>query len=73
MRRAGGHLKLERREEHHLLLGAVHLLVEDLPARLLVDLVDAARVELGVEVVEVEVLVAETQSVEFPDSLLHDG
>lgn len=50
---------LQSREQHHLLLRALNLLVEDLPLGLLVDLVDPDGVVLRVQVVEGVVLEAE--------------
>lgn len=65
-------LQLQRAEHEHLLFGAVDLLVEQLPLGLLVDLVDAHRVVLGVQVVERVELVAQQQRAELAHALLHD-
>ena len=58
-------LYLQRGEEHHLLLGAVDLLVEDLPLGLLVDLVDPDGVVLRTQVVERKVLEPQQEGVHF--------
>ena len=58
-------------KEHHLLLRAVDLLVQQLPLGLLVDEVDPDGVTLGVEVVEGVELEPEEERVEVSDSLLH--
>ena len=62
---------LERGKQHHLLLGAVNLFVEQLPLGLLVDEVDSDWVALGVEVVEGVELESQQERVEVSDSLLH--
>ena len=62
---------LKSGKEHHLLLGAIDALVENLPLGLLEDEVDPHRVSLGVEVVEGVELEPQEERVKVPDALLH--
>lgn len=62
---------LKRGKQHHFLLRAVYLFVQQLPLGLLVDEVDSDGVALGVEVIEGVELESQQERVEVSDSLLH--